>query len=283
MTGGKIPMTAAPALVALVEGENAFMVSSFAADARVQVVITGLMNPTGNSQTLPVMFSQGVAPAVQPPITRNVYITYDDQVMAMPLLDEDDEFLPSILSSDMSGEGGVEMNFMLTPVVQVNEDDTSIVITLNDGFELEGTADDITVWQDVELDDDGDPVLDEDDNEIPVQVDYDVEIDADGKNIVITLNDDGVNADPEDEDDIQPVPARINEAVFVRIVGLKNPTGVASRTWSRSSRGTMLRLPTLSSCWAANSVPPLLVLRSGSRSAPGPVARFPRAMTSWSP
>ena len=169
------------------------------------------------------------------------------------------------------------MNFMLTPVVTVNEDDISIVITLNDGFQLEGDEDDITVWQDVELDDDNDPVLDEDGNEIPVQVDYDVEMDADGKNIVITLNDDGVNADPEDEDDVQPVPARMNEAVFVRIVGLKNPTGVGLQNLVSVKQGPYATAPypefmlgsELSTTVAGAAVRIKISTRAGSTIPPG--------------
>ena len=109
------------------------------------------------------------------------------------------------------------------------------------------------------------------------------EIDSDlngrnGKNIVITLNDDGVRPDPEDEDDMQLCARLATKQSYVRIVGLTNPIRRGlSRPWSRLSRGTLRRLAFLSSCWAANSVPPWLAAavrikistRAGSDDSPG--------------
>ena len=266
VTGAKVANNGAtPALVSVINtalvpasgtdpavpAKNAITIYDFDEGATVTVKITGLTNRSGNSKEIKVSLAQhsgqvgeGTTITQTPALAKSVYITNDEEAGIMPLLDEDDEPMESILSSSLSGDDEVEMNFMFEPIVQVDDEDTSIVITLNEGFMfMDPEMQDITVWQSVKTDSAGDPVLDDDGNEIPIQVDYDVAMDADGKNIVITLNDDGKAPDEEDDENMETAPATDGETVYVRIGNLVNPFGVGEQTLATIKQGPYASIP----------------------------------------
>ena len=214
---------------------NAIAVTGFAANELVTITVKGVAveddpDTDDTEESLPAPKNPATSKAVtftfaqalQTPVKETRYVT-DKTAIAVNPMDEAE----SILSSVMAGEDGVSMEFQFSSVVNVNEN-TEIVITLDDRYVFEGdTEEDIVVWQLVKTDEDGDPVLDDDDNEIPIQVDYDVDMDDDGQNIVITLNDDSDGSDPDDDQNMETDPAGMG-TVMVKIGKLVNPNVVGS-------------------------------------------------------
>ena len=213
---------------------NALSVTGFAAKELVTLTIKGKAtedNPAtddadesapapknpGTSKPVSFTFAQSIQ---EPAVTVTKYVTDESAIAVGPIEDA-----ASIVSSDTAGEKDVTMEFQFTSIVNVSNDNP-ITITLDSRYGFEGTADDITIWQDVKRDPTNDrPILDADDNEIPIQVDF--EHSTSGGKLVISLINDGMNPDPDDATNTETLPVETGQ-VMVRIEKLTNPGKVGA-------------------------------------------------------